>query len=71
MPTRFRDALADTFFEKELDEAFTHGIKEGRRNVANHMLFELRNSAPKMTPAKLQGYQVALRMVEEIQRKYR
>jgi len=70
MTTRFRDRLADALFEQELDEAFAHGIKEGIRNNTNIMVFTLETTKKKMSKARREGFDEAIRIIREVEREY-
>jgi hypothetical protein len=63
--------IADTLFEKELDEAFTLGIIQGKNQLASILRVELeyrehRMKQLKVTKPQAVGYEKAMELVKEI-----
>lgn len=71
MTLRFRDRVADALFERELDEAFYHGYKEGIRNSINLIVFSLETNKRRMSKARQEGFDLAVEMMRQIQEETR
>ena len=70
MFSEWKYKIADRFFERELDEAFILGIKEGKRRQASHLRVDLdykRTRAKELglTKTQLIGYDRCMEVVKD------
>lgn len=64
--SNFKLWLADTFFSKQLDMAYTDGLKEGATRAMSQAKMKIENRAKWLTPAKQTGTDFALEVLEEV-----
>ena len=69
--SEFKYKIADTLFEKELDEAFTMGIRQGYNQLAARIRVELdyketRMKQLKVTKPQLVGYEKCMEVIKDI-----
>lgn len=57
--------IADTFFSRELDEAFEMGIREGSRRALGAAKVRIEYRTSGLTPARKSGMELALEIIEE------
>ena len=70
MFSEWKYKIADRFFERELDEAFILGIKEGKRRQASHLRVDLeykrtRAKETGLTKTQLIGYDRCMEVVKD------
>lgn len=64
MLTNIREGIAEALFSDIIDEAFRQGIAEGRRAAVNNIGFQVRNADLNLTPARKEGYQKAVDIID-------
>ncbi len=64
--TNFKLWVADTFFSKEMDMAYTDGLKEGSTRAMMQAKMKIENRAKWLTPSKQSGTDFALEVLEEV-----
>lgn len=70
MFSEWKYRIADFLFERELDEAFAHGIKEGKRRQASHIRVDMEYKRTRaretgLTKTQLIGYDRCMEVVKD------
>lgn len=70
MFSEWKYRIADFLFERELDEAFIHGIKEGKRRQASHIRVDMEYKRTRaretgLTKTQLIGYDRCMEVVKD------
>lgn len=70
MFSEWKYKIADRFFERELDEAFILGIKEGKRRQASHIRVDMEYKRTRakelgLTKTQLIGYDRCMEVVKD------
>ena len=65
--SEIKEAFAERFFERELDDAYLLGIKEGTRNALSSARVKIEMRKGNYTPARQEGMQVALDVIDVMQ----
>ena len=68
--SEIRYQIAERFFERELDDAFSMGLKEGKRRQASHLRVDLeykrtRAKETGLTKTQLIGYDRCMEVVKD------
>lgn len=68
--TEAKEYIAERFFEKELDDAYHMGIREGARVALSDAKIRLEYRSQSLTPARKQAFALAIQYVTDIQDKW-
>jgi hypothetical protein len=68
MIENLRLAICEKFFFDCLDKAFIEGYREGKRDMMNTVGFRVRNQERSLTPAREEGYTMAVAAIDEIKK---
>lgn len=63
--------IAETLFSDIIDDAFRDGIHEGRRAAMNNIAFRVRNADIKLTPARREGYEHAITIIDKYKKEFK
>lgn len=61
----FKYRIADRFFEYELDEAYTMGLREGARQALSATKLKLWHRSQGLTPARKEAFELAINYVDD------
>lgn len=65
--SEIKEAIAERFFEKQLDDAYYLGIKQGSTATLSNVKMKVEYRKKKYTPARQEGMQVAIDVIEMLQ----
>jgi len=60
-----REHIAEFLFSRELDQAYSDGVREGAKGMKHEIVFELKTARLNITKTRKEGYQKAIEIVEE------
>lgn len=60
-----KEEIAERFFERELEEAYRLGIREGSTRALGSVRVRIETRAQRLTPARQVGAELALEAIDE------